>query len=168
MTILSFPRSGGHQPVPEIIVTPRSLSAATDWQAAVALECRRHDGINPRLVGNLKAAGLLPRCTFLACTDGGALRFRYIGVPTQVALGPAWCRSMLDKPEGDDPHARFADAVGRQYGHAIGSGEVLLNHITVTGIGRGFAYTHLLVGFTDGRQRRAVLSAIDLRGATVH
>lgn len=163
-TVLHFPTERGAQrpATTEISVRRQSFSMCADWQLAIAEECRRQRTLNPRVFEYLKTNGLLPRCTFLASDEPGApLRFRYIGSPTLSKLGRAWGRSMLGQSLDVSPHEEFSSSVKAQYGAAIDSGELVLNRIDVHGIGRPFAYTHLLVGWED-KGRRAVLSAINL------
>lgn len=161
--ILAFPTTNrGAAARPEIEVEHQPLRRCADWQADIARECRRQRTLNPGIFHYLRFSGLIECCTFLASeTAGGPLVFQHISVPTLTKLGRAWGRSMLGQPIDGSSHTEFTHSVESQYGAAISSGELLLNRIEVHGIGAPFAYTHLLVGWEDGR-RRAVLSAINL------
>ncbi len=170
MSVIAFPTikdRGAQRPsFPLIEITRLTLEDAADWQAQIVAECRRQRVLSPSLTGWLKARGLLARCTFLSSDEpGGALCFRFLGEPTLSVLGRAWGRSVLNRPDEQDPHVEFAQNVGAQYAESIGAGEAVFNRVVVSGVGRPFVYTHALYGWED-RGRRAVLSAVDIQ--TLH
>ncbi|HYD68493.1 hypothetical protein [Azospirillum sp.] len=151
-------------PAIHLEIERRRGAVVADWQAAVIAECRRHETLNPALVANLKRAGLLERCTFLASdTPAGPLRFRYIGCPTIAMLGRGWARRHMGRPHMENPHVEFPDALAPLYAEAIDGGEPLHNRVTMHGPwAEGRPYTHVLCGWKAADGRRAILSAIAL------
>lgn len=160
-----IPRRQHPMPAIRLDLHRESSGHMLDWQAAIIAECRRHDTLNAQLVANLKRAGLLERCTFLASdTPGGPLRFRYIGCPTVTMLGRAWARQHLGRPHLENPHAEFVDLMSPLYAEAIEGDEAMHNLITMHGPwAEGRPYTHVLCGWQAQDGRRAVLSAIELQ-----
>ena len=160
-----IPQRGAQRPAIHLEIQRQRGATAADWQAAVIAECRRHETLNPALVANLKRAGLLERCTFLASdTPGGPLRFRYIGCPTITMLGRAWARHHLGRPHVENPHAEFVDVMSPLYAEAIEGDEPVHNLVTMCGLWpEGRPYTHVLCGWQAQDGRRAVLSAIELQ-----
>ncbi|WP_448206500.1 hypothetical protein [Azospirillum sp. sgz302134] len=169
MSVITFPmQDRGAMPPASLDIEAQRLTmtSAADWQQDIIAECRRQRSLNPAVFAYLKDGGLLDRCTFLA-SEGPSdpLRFRYIGTPTLSVMGRAWGRSVIGQPEEVDPHTEFAHRIGLEYAEAMTAGEGLFNHFVVTGLGRPFAFTHALYGWSD-RGRRAVLSCIDVH--TLH
>ncbi|MBK3735702.1 hypothetical protein GAY29_21890 [Azospirillum brasilense] len=173
MTVLRFPQTAIQPPPVEVDVriARHRTADALDWQQAIIAEARRYPGGSPALIRWLRETGLLAQCSYFSTdSDGGPLRFRYIGRPALDTLGEAWGRMMLGRPENEDPHDIFAAAISRQYAEAIEGGEAVYNEISVTGIGQPFSFTHALIGFQAGT-RRAVLSAVkmhDVAGPRSH
>lgn len=163
--IVLFPKGDGlaaRPAVQSITITRLPLASATDWQQAIAKECRRQRALTPSLPAFLKRVGLLDRCTFLSADGPGApLIFRHLGVPTLSVLGRAWGRTVINRPDAVDPHEAYAQRIGGEYAETIGAGEAVFNRVTVSGLGTPFTYTHGLFGWED-RGRRAILSAVNV------
>lgn len=151
-------------PVAEVIVHRQPLSVASDWQASLCDIWRSHDGLSPAVLREIEAAGLRDRCGFFANSDPSdpQLRIRMLAEPTVRYFGRGWAESQLGRPHLDDPHADYAARIDREYQEAIDGGEPLLNLITMLRPGQPpTVYTHVLLGWTAGAGRRAVLSGVE-------
>lgn len=162
MSIIAFPGRQAPQRSTEVMIQRSRLVDALDWQQTIIAEARRYPGGGPALIRWLWNSGLLDRCSYFSTApEGGPLLFRYIGRPALDTLGEAWGRTVIGKPENEDPHDAFAAAISEQYAMAIESGEPVVNEIRVTGIGKPFSFCHALIGWKEG-PRRAVLSAVKM------
>jgi len=146
----------------QTIIRPQPVRFACDWQRAIVQECQRHSGLNPTIKSYLEGNGFLTACTFLSTDDsGGPFCFRMIGRPAYSLLGIDWARSMLGRPENEDPHVGFAESVGAQYRAAVEGGEVMHNIVTTSTAAMFVTYSQVLIGWRCG-SLRAVLSAVKL------
>lgn len=151
-------------PVAEVIVHRQPLRVASDWQAALCDIWRANRILSPAVLREIEAAGLRDRCGFFANSDASdlKLRIRMLAEPTVRYFGRGWAEAQLGRPHLDDPHADYAARIDREYQEAIDGGEPLLNLVTILRPGQPRAvYTHVLLGWTAGAGRRAVLSGVE-------
>lgn len=151
-------------PVTEVIVHRQPLRVAAEWQTALCDIWRVHRVLSPAFLQEIEALGLRDRCGFFANSGPSDrdLRIRMLAEPTVRYFGRDWAERQLGRPHLEDPHTHYAARIDHEYQESIDGGEPLLNLITMLRPGQPpTIYTHMLLGWTAGTGRRAVLSGVE-------